>query len=107
MSTSIKKGDTVLVIAGKDKGKTAKVKTVFPKKNRVVLERTNIVKKHTKPSRKNAQGGVIELEEPINCSNVMIYCQKCAKGVRIGVKALKDGTKNRFCSDCGEIIEKG
>lgn len=107
MSISIKKGDTVLVISGKDEGKTAKVKVVLPKKNKVVLERINIAKRHTKPSPKKAQGGIVELEKPINCSNVMIYCQKCTKGVRIGVKVLKDGAKSRFCKKCGEIIEKG
>lgn len=106
MSISIKKGDTVFVKSGKDKGKTAKVKMVLPKKNKVVLERINIAKKHTKPSRKNAQGGVVELEKPLNCSNVMVYCPKCAKGVRVGVKILKDKTKSRFCKKCGEIMDK-
>jgi large subunit ribosomal protein L24 len=106
MSISVKKGDTVLVISGKDRGKTAKVKMVLPKKNKVVLERINIAKRHTKPSRKNAQGGVVELEKPINRSNVMVYCQKCAKGVKIGVKILKDKTKSRFCKKCTEIIDK-
>jgi large subunit ribosomal protein L24 len=107
MSISVKKGDTVWVIAGKDKGKTAKVRRVLPKENRVVLERINIVKRHTKPSRKNVQGGVIEIEAPLHRSNVMIYCPRCAKGVRVGIKLLEDGTKNRFCKKCGEIIGKG
>jgi large subunit ribosomal protein L24 len=106
MSVLIKKGDTVLVISGKDKGKTAKVKRVLPRKQKVVLERINIAKKHTKPSRKNAQGGIMEIEKPINSSNVMLYCPKCAKGVRVGVKRLKDNTKNRFCKKCEEIIGK-
>lgn len=106
MSTSIKKGDTVLVISGKDKGKTAKVKKVL-KKNKVVLERINVVKKNTKPSRKNAQGGIIEIEAPLDRSKIMLYCQKCAKGVKTGIKLLEDGTRNRFCRKCGEIIEKG
>ena len=104
MSISIKKGDTVLVIAGKDKGKTAKVRKVIARKNKVILERINIVKRHTKPSRKNAQGGVIELEAPLDRSKVMVYCPKCAKGVRVGIKLLEDGTRNRFCKKCGEII---
>ena len=107
MSISVKKGDTVLVISGKDKSKTAKVKMVLPKKNKIVLERINVAKRHTKPSRKNAQGGVVELERPISRSNVMVYCPKCAKGVRIGVKVLKDGARSRFCRKCGEIMEKG
>lgn len=106
MSISVKKGDTVLVISGKDKGKTAKVKMVLPKKNQLVLERVNIAKRHTKPSRKNAQGGVMELEKPINCSNVAIYCPKCAKGVKVGIKVLKDNTKSRFCKLCEEMIDK-
>lgn len=107
MSISIKKGDTVVVRAGKDKGKTSKVRRVLPGENKVVLERINIVKRHTKPSRSNAQGGVVEIESPLDRSKVMIYCQKCAKGVRVGIKILEDGTKNRFCKKCGEIIDKG
>lgn len=107
MSFSVKKGDTVVVIAGKDKGKTAKIRKVSLQKNKIVLERINIVKRHTKPSRKNAQGGVMEVEAPLARSNVMIYCQKCAKGVRVGIKLLGDGTRNRFCRKCGDIIGKG
>jgi large subunit ribosomal protein L24 len=104
MSISLKKGDTVIVKAGKDRGKTAKVKQVIPKTREVVLERINLVKKHTKPSRSNAQGGIIEIEAPIARSNVMLYCQKCAGGVKAGTKMLDDGTKSRYCKKCGEII---
>ncbi len=106
MSISIKKGDTVLVVSGEDKGKTAKVKMVLPRRNRAVLERINIAKKHTKPSQKNAQGGIVELEKPVDCSNLMVYCPKCAKGVRVGIKILKDNTKARFCKKCRDIIGK-
>lgn len=104
MSISLKKGDTVIVKAGKDKGKTAKIKKIIPKANKVILERINLVKKHTKPSRSNAQGGILEIEAPIARSNVMLYCQKCDKGVKTGTKLLDDGTKNRFCKKCGEVI---
>lgn len=104
MGISIKKGDTVIVIAGKDKGKTAKVRRVIPKENRIVLERVNLVKRHTKPSRKNVHGGIVEVEASLACSNVMIYCPRCAKGVRVGMKLLEEGTRSRFCKKCGEII---
>jgi len=102
----IKKSDTVIVIAGKDKGKTAKVKAVLPMENKVILERINLVKRHTKPSRRTVQGGIIEKESPLDRSNVMIYCPHCAKGVKIGSKFLEDGSKVRFCKKCGEIIGK-
>jgi large subunit ribosomal protein L24 len=101
---SVKKGDTVIVIAGKDKGKTAKVRRVLPKENKVILERINIVKRNTKPSRKNAQGGVIEMEAPLERSNVILYCQRCSRGVKVGMKSLEDGTRSRFCKKCGETI---
>lgn len=102
----VKKGDTVLVITGKDAGKKGKVLTVFPKEQRVIVEGVNVVKRHTKPNKKMPQGGIVEKEAPIASSNVMLYCNKCNNPTRIGRKFLDDGTKVRVCKKCGEVIDK-
>lgn len=86
----LKKGDTVIVIAGNDKGKTGKILKVFPEKNRIVVEGVNIRKKHSKPSQLNPQGGIIEKEMPIDASNVMYYDTKTNKPSRIGYKFIID-----------------
>ena len=99
----VKKGDTVVVIAGKDKGKTGKVLTAMPKKDRVVVEGVNIVVKHQKPTQENQQGGRIEQEGSIHVSNVMFYSAKEKKGVRIGHK-IDNGKKVRV-STSGEILD--
>ncbi len=101
----IKSGDLVMVIAGKEKGKTGKVKSVDRKRGKVLVEGLNIVKKHVRPSEKYPQGGIIEMEAPLDISNVLLYCHKCGRGVRMGRKVLEDGTKVRFCKKCGEILE--
>ena len=104
----IRKGDTVKVIAGsyKDKGKVGKVLKVFPKENKVIVEGINIIKRHTKPSQKLPQGGIIEKEAPIHVSNVMYYSTKFNVTSRIGFKYLDDGTKVRYCTnpECQEEI---
>lgn len=100
----VKKGDTVVVISGKDKGKVGKVLTAIPKKNRVIVEGVNIVVKHQKPSQQMQQGGRIEQEGSINVSNVMPYCEKDKKGVRVGYK-IENGKKTRVCAKCGEILD--
>jgi large subunit ribosomal protein L24 len=102
----IKKNDTVMVVTGRDRGKTGKVMRVLPERGRVVIERLNIVKRHTKPGGGGAQrpGGIVEKEAPINISNVMIFCDRCNAPVRVGVKANDDGTKSRICRRCGETI---
>jgi len=102
----VKKGDTVLVIAGKDKGKKGKVIEVLPQANRVVVEDINIVKKHTRPDRKLKQGGIIEQAAPLNLSNVQLICPKCDKAVTTGHKLLNDGKKVRVCKKCGEFIDR-
>lgn len=102
----VKKGDTVLVITGKDAGKKGKVLTVFPEKQRVIVEGVNVVKRHTKPNKKMPQGGIVEKEAPIASSNVMLYCTKCNKPTRVGHKFLDDGKKVRVCKKCGEVIDK-
>jgi large subunit ribosomal protein L24 len=100
------KGDMALVVTGNDAGKTGKVLKVFPDKDRVVIEGVNFIKRHTKPSQKNPQGGIQEREAAIHASNAMLYCTKCGRGTRIRHSALSDGTKVRACGHCGEVIEK-
>ena len=102
MSVKIKKGDTVIVITGKDKDKEGKVLLVDPKKNRVVVEGVNMITKHTKPSAANQAGGIVTKEAPIDLSNVM-YLHK-GKKVRIGYK-IEDGKKVRYCHKTGEVLD--
>ena len=99
----VKKGDTVVVIAGKDRGKTGKILTAMPKNNRVVVEGVNIVIKHQKPTQQVQQGGRIEQEGSIHVSNVMLYSEKDKKGVRVGHK-IDNGKKVRV-STSGEILD--
>jgi large subunit ribosomal protein L24 len=102
----IKKDDKVKVIAGKDKGKIGKVLKVIRKKNRVLLENVNMVKRHAKPSAQNRQGGIIEGEAPIHWSSLMLMCSKCMAPTRIKMQRLEDGKKLRVCGKCDEIIDK-
>ena len=100
------KGDMALVVSGAGAGKTGKVLKVFPGKDRVVIEGVNFIKRHTKPSQKNPQGGIQEREAAIHASNAMLYCTKCGRGTRVRHTELSDGTKVRACGHCGEVIEK-
>lgn len=102
----VKKNDNVIVIAGKEKGKIGKILRVFPAEGRVVVEKVNLIKRHTRPSQQNPQGGIIEKEAPIHISNVLLYCTKCARGVRVGRRILEDGKKVRYCKKCGEVFDK-
>ena len=105
----IKKGDQVRVISGKEAGKTAKVTRVETEKHRVVLDRLNMVKKHTKPNPKtNPQGGVIEREAPMDASNVMLVCPSCGQPTRVGYRLIEGGGKVRTCrrANCGKDIDK-
>ena len=101
----IKKDDKVKVIAGKDKGKIGKVLRVDRKKNRILVENINIIKKHTRPTAKNRQGGIVESEATVPWSNVMLMCSKCLSPVRIQMQKLDDGKKVRSCRKCNEIID--
>jgi len=101
----VKKGDTVVVTTGKDKGKKGKVLTAFPKNNRVIVEGVNMLTKHKKPSAKVQQGGIIHQEGPVDASNVMLYCSKDKQGVRVGYKTLENGDKVRVCKKCGEVLD--
>jgi large subunit ribosomal protein L24 len=105
----IRKNDLVKVISGshKNKNKTGKVLKVFPETDRVIVEGVNIIKRHTKPSQKNQQGGIVEKEAPIHISNIMYYSSKFDAATRVGYKKLEDGTKVRYCKNpkCqGEVI---
>ncbi len=100
----LKKGDTVKVVAGKEKGKTGKVLKIIADKDRVVVEKLNVVKRHQKPDARG-KGGIMEKEGPIHISNVMFLCSKCNAGVRVGHKILEDGKKVRLCSKCHEILD--
>ncbi len=102
----IRKNDLVQVIAGKEKGKTGKVLKILYKKNRVVVEKVNFIKKHSRPTGQTRQGGIIEKEAPIHVSNVLIVCPKCNRGVRTGNRFLEGGKKALICRKCGEIMER-
>ncbi len=104
---SLKKNDVVVVINGRDRGKTGKVLKVIPEKNRVVVEKVNFVKEFMRPDQsKNIKGGIMEREAPIHVSNLMPFCSECGQGVRIRKKTLKDGSKIRVCSKCENNLEK-
>ena len=102
----VKKNDMVMIIAGKEKGKSGKVMRVLPEKERVLVENLNKVKRHTRPTRTNAEGGIIEREAPLALSNVQLICTACSKPTRTGIRVLENGTKARFCKKCDEIVDK-
>ena len=101
----IKKGDTAVVITGKNKGAKGRVLTVMPGDQRVIVEGVNMIKKHQKPNKKFQQGGIIEKEGPLHISNTMLVCPKCNKPTSIGVALLEGGKKQRSCKKCKEVIE--
>jgi large subunit ribosomal protein L24 len=102
----VRKGDTVLVVAGKERGKKGKVLRVIPEKGRVVVERINMIKKHQKPTQKIRQGGIIEREGAIHLSNVMLVDPGSDKPTRVGMKALSDGKKVRVARRSGEMLDR-
>lgn len=103
----IKKGDTVIVLTGKNKGDKGKVLQAIPSAGRVIVEGVNLVKRHTRATPQMPQsGGIITKEAPIHASNVMLVCGKCKKPTRIGMKILADGQRVRVCKHCGEVIDK-
>ncbi|MBF0445967.1 MAG: 50S ribosomal protein L24 [Magnetococcales bacterium] len=103
--TSLKKGDTVIVTTGKDKGKQGRILQMLPKKNAVLVENVNMMKRHTKQDQKN-EGGIVEKEAPLHISNVMYYETISGKGVRISHKILEDGRKVRCAAGSGEVLDK-
>ena len=102
----IKKDDKVVVISGKDKGKTGKVLVAEPATGRVVVEKVNMVTKHEKPKGQRKPGGIVHQEAPISASNVMLVCSKCGKATRLAYKMLQDGGKVRVCKKCGDTFDK-
>jgi large subunit ribosomal protein L24 len=106
MGIKIRKGDTVMVIAGDDKGKTGRVLSVDETKRRVIVEKVNFVKRHTKARSQTQQGGILEKEAPIHLSNVMLYDPKAGKGVRVGVRLAKDGKRERVSRATGDTLSK-
>jgi len=101
----IRKNDSVMVIGGKERGKTGKVLRVLQNKDAVIVERLNMVKRHTKPRGPQQPGGIVEKEASIHASNIMILCDKCNAPVRIGRKILGDGKKIRICRRCNEALD--
>ncbi|MFC1939385.1 50S ribosomal protein L24 [Chloroflexota bacterium] len=101
----IRKNDNVLVIAGKDRGKKGKVRFAYPKKEKVLVEGVNFIKKSTRALRQIRQAGIIEREVPIHVSNVMLLCSKCNHPARIGFRFLEGGKKVRVCRVCNEVID--
>lgn len=97
----VKKGDNVMIITGKDRGKSGKILNVFPQKNRVSVEGFNLVKKRMRPRKQGEKGQTINKSAPLNVSNVMIICKNCGKNTRIGYKILEDKNKTRICRKCG------
>lgn len=107
MSTAklhVKKGDTVVVLSGKDKGKQGKIISAFPKKRQVIVEDVNKVKRHTKPGLKAPQGGILQKEMPLDVCKVQVICPACNKPTRIAHKIV-DGKNARVCKHCGEVIQ--
>ncbi len=105
----VHKNDTVMVVSGNAVGKQGKVLKVFPDKNRLIIESVNIMKRHSRASQKNPQGGIIQKEAPIHASNVMVVCPKCGKTTRVGHATVTDATTNRqkkmrVCKHCKEMF---
>jgi large subunit ribosomal protein L24 len=101
----IRKDDTVVIIAGKDKGKRGKVRRAWPDEERVIVEGANMIKRHSRARRAARQAGIIELEASIHVSNVMLVCEKCGNPTRVSFRFLDDGKRVRICNSCREVID--
>jgi large subunit ribosomal protein L24 len=102
----IKKNDLVVVTNGKEQGKSGRVLKVLPEKEKVIVEKINFIKRHSRPHGQQRRGGILEKEAPLHISNVMLLCEKCNKPVRIGHRVVEGDKKVRFCRKCGEILDK-
>ena len=100
----LRKNDLVMVMAGKEKGKSGRILRMLMKKDRAIVEKINFVKRHQRPAGQQRQGGIIEKEAPLNLSKLMLICERCNKTVRVGHKFLEDGKRARYCKKCGELI---
>lgn len=103
--SKIRKGDTVVVVSGRERGKTGKVLSVDLQAGKVIVEKLNIIKRHTKPNQKAKQGGILEREAPLQISNVMFFCPVTRKPTRIGIRVLEDGRRVRFSKKSNETVE--
>lgn len=103
---SVRRGDKVLILSGKDKGKKGKVIATFPRLGKVKVESVNMIKKHAKPTRKVPQGGIREMEAAFPASKVMVVCPACSKPTRVAKKMLPDERRVRICRKCGESLDK-
>jgi large subunit ribosomal protein L24 len=101
----IRKNDSVMVIKGRERGKTGKVLRVIREKDAVIIERVNLVKRHSRPRGPQQPGGIVEKEASLQAANVMIMCDKCNAPIRVGHKTLADGTKIRICRRCNEALD--
>ena len=105
MALKLRKNDNVMIIAGKERGTTGKILKVLSEKDRAIIERLNLVKRHTKPRGPQQPGGILEKEASIHISNLMLMCDRCNAPIRFGHKVLGDGKKVRMCRRCGETID--
>lgn len=101
----IKKNDTVLVMAGKEKGKRGRVIAVYPRENRILIEKLNMIKRHTRPNQQLRQGGIVEKEGPISAANVKLICAKCDKPTSTSRKPQSDGPRVRVCKACDATLD--
>ncbi len=107
LASAIRRNDTVIVTAGRDRGKKGRVLKVLPAKKRLLVEGVNIIKRHTRPNpQKNIKGGIVEREAALDVSNVQLVCPECGKMTRIGRKVLADGRKVRICRKCEGVVDK-
>ena len=102
--STIRREDTVIVISGKEKGRTGRVVTVDWKRERLLIEGINMVTRHSKPNAKNQQGGLVKVEAPVHYSNVLLFNPALNRGVRVNIKTSDAGVKNRVCTKTGEVI---
>ncbi|MDD5438914.1 MAG: 50S ribosomal protein L24 [Candidatus Omnitrophica bacterium] len=100
----IKKDDVVMVLAGRDRGKSGKVLQVMHEAHKVLVEGVNFVKRHTRKTNQNQQGGIVTKEAPIDISNLAIFCKRCNRGTKTGINILRDGSKARYCKKCNEVF---
>ena len=106
LATPIRKNDNVLVITGKDRGRQGRILRILPATNRVIVERVNMIKRHTRPNpQRNIQGGIVEREAALHASNVQLVCPECNQVTRIGHKVLGDGRKVRICRKCEGVVD--
>ena len=107
----VHKDDQVIIISGNDRGKRGRVLKVYPERNKIIIEGINFIKRHTKASQKQPQGGIVTKEAPIDASNVLIICPKCNSKTKVGIKKITDENKNktlrvRYCKKCDEMLVK-